>query len=51
LTSLNRLIEEAAGMVGHQLNRSYIALRLDLDPDLPLMDLDQDKIKQVFLNL
>ncbi len=51
LTSLNRLIEEAADMLGHQLSRSRIALRLDLDPDLPLMNLDQDKMKQVFLNL
>ncbi|MHB8069695.1 MAG: sensor histidine kinase [Desulfobaccales bacterium] len=51
LTSLNRTIEEALNMLAHQLSHSRIDLHLDLDPDLPLLNLDADKMKQVFLNL
>jgi PAS domain S-box-containing protein len=51
LTSLNRTIEEALHMLAHQLSHSRIALRLDLEPDLPLINLDADKMKQVFVNL
>jgi two-component system, NtrC family, sensor kinase len=51
LTSLNRIIQEAVNMMAHELSHSRIAMRLDLDPDLPLINLDADKMKQVCLNL
>jgi PAS domain S-box-containing protein len=51
LTSLNRCLEEAVNMLSHQFSHSRVALRLDLDPDLPLINVDADKMKQVFLNL
>ncbi len=51
LASLNRCIEEALNMMSHHLSRGRVAIRLDLDPDLPLINVDADKMKQVFLNL
>jgi PAS domain S-box-containing protein len=51
LTSLNRCLEEALGMMTHELSHGHIAVQLDLDPDLPLINVDADKMKQVFLNL
>jgi two-component system, NtrC family, sensor kinase len=51
LTSINRTIEEAVQMVLHRLGQSHISVQLDLDPDLPLLNMDIDKMKQVFVNL
>jgi two-component system, NtrC family, sensor kinase len=37
--------------VAHQFSRQDIEISLDLDPELPLFNMDEDKIKQVFVNL
>jgi PAS domain S-box-containing protein len=50
-TSLNGTIEEVVGMVSHQFSHNNIDIQLELDPELPLISMDADKIKQVFLNL
>lgn len=51
LTSLNRAIEDAVQMMAHQFSRRGVAVHLDLDPELPFINLDIDKMKQVFINL
>ena len=49
--SLNRAIEEALKMVPRQFSNKNIDVRLELDPDLPSVNMDPEKMKQVFLNL
>jgi two-component system NtrC family sensor kinase len=51
LASLNRTIEESLEMVPHQFSRKDISIQLDLDPRLPLVNMDPGKMKQVFFNL
>lgn len=48
-TSLNAIVEEAAKRLGTDGARHPI--KLSLDPDLPLVDIDKDKVNQVLLNL
>ena len=49
--SINRSIEEVVGMVEGQFRKQQVVIRLDLDPDLPVAEIDADKMKQVYLNL
>lgn len=49
--SLNRSIEEVVQMVEGQFRKQQVEIRLDLAQDLPLMKIDVDKMKQVYLNL
>jgi PAS domain S-box-containing protein len=51
LVSLNRTIEDVANMISHQFNKNGIEIQLDLDSNLPLLNMDPGKMKQVFLNL
>jgi signal transduction histidine kinase len=51
LAQLNPTIEEVVRMVDPQFRRQHCRIDLDLDPHLPQLRLDVDKIKQVFLNL
>ncbi|MFP5212243.1 MAG: ATP-binding protein, partial [Acidobacteriota bacterium] len=51
LASLNRTIEESVQMMMHQLSLSRITVRMDLESDLPYLDMDTDRMKQVFVNL
>lgn len=48
---LNRLIEEVAGIVAPQFGKQGVAINLELAGGLPVLELDDNKIKQVFLNL
>ncbi len=51
-TDLAHLIEEAAAIVGNLFEKSAeVALVVDVAPRLPLVDLDQTRIRQVLLNL
>jgi signal transduction histidine kinase len=45
------MIEDVANMISHQFNKNGIEVQLDLDSNLPLLNLDSGKMKQVFLNL
>ncbi len=47
----NTIVQEAAQMFRHKLQKSNIQLQLDLDPDLPDIRLNPDKVKQVLVNL
>jgi len=51
LALLNLTIEEVVQMVDHQFRRQHCRITLDLDPHLPRLRIDVDKMKQVFLNL
>jgi signal transduction histidine kinase len=51
LVALNQVIEEAISMVAHHCSQQHITIHTDFDANLPLINLDVDKIKQVFLNL
>ena len=51
-TDLVNLIEEAATIVGNLFEKSEdVALVVDVAPDLPRIDIDQTRIRQVLLNL
>ena len=51
LTPLNRAIEEVVGIVSHQFRSQQVEISLDLATDIPLMNMDIDKFKQVCMNL
>ena len=50
-TALNATIEEVVRMVEPQFRRQHCAIELDLAPGLPLVNIDANKMKQVYLNL
>lgn len=50
-TEFNPTIEEVVRMVEHQFRRQHCAVELDLAPGLPLVNMDANKMKQVYLNL
>jgi two-component system, NtrC family, sensor kinase len=50
-SSLNRAIEDVIQIFKHQLKKQKISYDLDLDPHLPLVNFNEDSIKQVFVNL
>ncbi|MEM9141106.1 MAG: ATP-binding protein, partial [Pseudomonadota bacterium] len=49
--SLNELMMAAVDMMGHRLRGAGIEVTMDLDPDLPDVEADEDQIIQVFTNL
>ena len=50
-TSVNETIEDTAKMLSHQLLRKNIEIQMDLSDGLPLLHIDSEKMKQVFVNL
>ena len=48
---LNPTIEEVVRMVEHQFRRQHCDIELDLEPGLPRVKIDANKMKQVYLNL
>ncbi len=51
LVSLNKTVEEVVDVVRGQFRRRRIEIRLELTENLPLVEVDVDKLKQVYLNL
>jgi hypothetical protein len=49
--SLNRVIQETLSLLEHQLQKSGIQVKSDLDPALPPVHGNTGKLQQVFLNL
>ena len=49
--SLNRVIQETLSLLEHQLQKSGIQVKTDLDADLPPVHGNAGKLQQVFLNL
>ncbi|MHB9072866.1 MAG: c-type heme family protein [Desulfobaccales bacterium] len=50
-TELNPTIEEVVRMVEHQFRRQHCTIELDLAASMPLVNIDANKMKQVYLNL
>jgi PAS domain S-box-containing protein len=48
---LNSLIRDAAEFLGPELKSRNILLELDLAPGLPILEVDQDQLKQAFYNI
>jgi C4-dicarboxylate-specific signal transduction histidine kinase len=48
---VNKVIQETLSLLEHQIEKSGIALKLRLDPALPLVHGNSGKLQQVFLNL
>jgi signal transduction histidine kinase len=51
LLDLNSVIEESLLLVKHELARNHISLEKHLAEPLPQVELDRNKIKQVFINV
>jgi len=51
LGPINIAIEQVVSMVSSQLAKQRITLTLNLDADIPLFEVDAEKMKQVFMNL
>jgi two-component system NtrC family sensor kinase len=51
LAALNPTIEEVVQMVDHQFRWQHCEIEQDLDPNLPMVRIDVDKMRQVYLNL
>jgi two-component system, NtrC family, sensor kinase len=49
--SINALVEEVAFMVSGQFRKQQIDIALHLDREIPVVTVDADKMKQVFLNM
>jgi signal transduction histidine kinase len=49
--NLNRVIQETVSLLEHQLQKSGIQVKADLDPGLPLVHGNVGQLQQVFLNL
>ncbi len=50
-TQLEPLLRETAALVSELFHNNKVVLNLDIPSDLPIMDLDQTRIRQVLLNL
>lgn len=48
---LNGLIEETLQFLRHEMSSRQVTVRLDLDPDLPPVDVDRVQVQQVISNL
>jgi two-component system, NtrC family, sensor kinase len=48
---LNRVIQETLSLLDHQLQKSGVSVKTDLDPSLPPVYGNAGKLQQVFLNL
>lgn len=48
---LNAIIQEVLAMMRHNFNEAHIEVKTALAPDLPLIDVDSQKMDQVFINL
>jgi signal transduction histidine kinase len=49
--SLNRVIQETLSLLDHQLTKAGVAIKADLEPNLPAVQGNAGKLQQVFLNL
>ncbi|MBE2180269.1 MAG: PAS domain-containing protein [Chthoniobacterales bacterium] len=48
---LNSIVRDAAEFLDPELNSRNVLLELDLAPGLPVLDVDQDQLKQAFFNI
>jgi signal transduction histidine kinase len=48
---LNAIIERALGLAKYELTKRHVVVARELQPDLPALPLDRNKIEQVFVNV
>jgi PAS domain S-box-containing protein len=48
---LNEIIDEMIGLLQHNAKRKSISIRIDVDPDLPMVTADRVQLQQVLMNL
>ncbi len=51
LSSINSIVQDVVPIAANQFIQQNITVDLDLDPQLPLLNVDVDKMKQVIFNL
>ena len=51
IVNLNRVLGDVLSLLDHQLRSSHIRIRKELDPALPPLRGDENKLQQVFVNL
>lgn len=51
ISSINDLLKEVVSMASNQLELQSISIEMDLDESIPLVSLDVDRLRQVFLNI
>lgn len=51
IVNLNRVLGDVLSLLDHQLKSSHIRIRKELDPALPPLRGDENKLQQVFVNL
>ena len=51
IVNLNRVLGDVLSLLDHQLKSSHIRIRKELDPGLPPLRGDENKLQQVFVNL
>ncbi len=50
-TGLEPLLQESLSMVADLFRNDAVTLRAEIEPDLPLLEVDRTRLRQVFLNL
>jgi signal transduction histidine kinase len=48
---LNEIVREMSALLGHIANRNAVAIRIQLDPELPTTTADRVQLQQVLMNL
>lgn len=51
LALVNQSIEETVRMIDRQFRKEGVEIELDLESDMPLLNMDKEKMKQVYINL
>ena len=49
--NINSIIEESLALIEDKARKNHISIMKNLRDDLPLMNMDKDQVKQVFLNM
>jgi signal transduction histidine kinase len=49
--NINDLVQKALSLIGHQLEKNIVTVKFDLDKKLPSVEIDRNRIEQVFVNL
>ena len=49
--NINSIIEESLALIEDKARKNHISIMKNLRDDLPLMNMDKDQVKQVFLNI
>jgi len=51
LENINQIVEKALSLTGYQLHKDYVKVMKEFDENIPQINVDRNKIEQVFVNL